>query len=200
MDSTLSDLVDRFRAGDRDAGDELYQRYAGEMLNLVRRRLSSSRNRAAIDSRDVLQDGFKSFFSAIQKPTFDPRRFSIGGLLNTIVSRKAFAHLRRRYPENITPDDVDLRQEVTAALVDAQFSEPEMDATVRELEATLLEEFTEKERLVLEHFLDPWSDASPESIAAVCHRSIRTVREVIDRFIRRLRQLAAQGSDSRGAE
>lgn len=47
-------LVERLRAGDRAAGDELFRRYRDEMLFAIRARLGT-RLRGAMESEDVLQ-------------------------------------------------------------------------------------------------------------------------------------------------
>jgi DNA-directed RNA polymerase specialized sigma24 family protein len=53
-DSVGRALVERLRAGDRAAGDELFRRYHDEMLFAIRARLGT-RLRGAMESEDVLQ-------------------------------------------------------------------------------------------------------------------------------------------------
>jgi RNA polymerase sigma factor (sigma-70 family) len=189
MDSAEGELLNRFRGGDEDAARELFDRFSGEMMNLVRRRLMGSRNRTSLDSEGILQEGFRSFFSAIKKPTFDTNRANLAALLNTIVSRKVCLHLRRKYPASMTAVEIEAVRDVTTALLDARLSEPEMEAALWELVSAVLEEFTDRERLILELYIYPWKDLSIPEIAKICRRSIKTVSGVIDNFIKLLRSM-----------
>jgi RNA polymerase sigma factor (sigma-70 family) len=187
----VNDLVIRFRNGDEAAARELYDRFAGEMRNLVCRQLARSRARAVHDSEGVLQSAFRSFFSAINKPAFDPTRSSIGGLLNRIVYRKACRTLRRKCPDAYAPEDIEVVRDTTATLLDAGLSEPEVEAAMREAVGVVLAEFTDREREVLERYLDPWAEQSIDEIAKACRKSHRTVTDVIAQFTARLQALAA---------
>jgi RNA polymerase sigma factor (sigma-70 family) len=197
MDPVEGELLTQFRAGDEDAARELFDRFSGEMMNLVRRRLSGLRRRTGLDSEGILQEGFRSFFSAIKKPTFDPERASLGALLNTIVSRKVCLHLRRKYPPSVAAGEIGAVRDVTAALLDADLSEPEMAAALWEAVSTTLEEFTDRERLVLELYLDPWNEASAQDIARLRRTTTKSVNQTIAHFTDQLRRLLAEDGGTR---
>jgi len=90
-------------------------------------------------------------------------------LLATIVSRKAFIKLRRKYPLNYAPEDIGVIKEATAALLDADLSEQEVEADLSEKVATILSDLTKREREVVKLFLDRQQERSLQEIAKACH-------------------------------
>ena len=85
-------LIQKIRAGDSGAWDQLIARYEGRLLAFVDRRLH---DRAA--SEDVVQETFVGFLNSL--PNFDDRR-ELQTYLFTIASHKLTDHLRRlgRHP------------------------------------------------------------------------------------------------------
>src|SRR6184192_3790768 len=81
-------LIQKIRAGDAGAWDQLIARYEGRLLAFVDRRL---RDRAA--SEDVVQETFVGFLNSL--PNFDEKR-ELQTYLFTIASHKLTDHLRRR--------------------------------------------------------------------------------------------------------
>jgi RNA polymerase sigma factor (sigma-70 family) len=74
MDSEqTSNLVAQWRAGDQQAAAALYQRYAGQLVAMVRRRLSASLARR-IDPEDVIQSVYWCFFAHSREGQYDVRR------------------------------------------------------------------------------------------------------------------------------
>ena len=65
MDEVSIELVNRWRAGDQRAADELFERYAGRLLALARTRLAGKVARR-LDAEDVLQSAYRSFFSGVR--------------------------------------------------------------------------------------------------------------------------------------
>ena len=80
-------LVDRIRAGEPAAWNELINRFEGRLLAFVESRL---RNRAA--SEDVVQETFIGFLTSI--PNYDVAR-PLEGYLFSIAAHKLTDHLRR---------------------------------------------------------------------------------------------------------
>jgi RNA polymerase sigma-70 factor, ECF subfamily len=182
VDRSLDELLERFRSGDERAAAELFDRFAERMLALVRRQLSGTSHRAAFDSEGIVQEGFRSFFSAVRKPHFDPHKGSIGGLLARIVLRKAQTKVRRKHPESLAPDVADAAGAMVSLLAGG-LTEQEIEVTLREQVSHVLKGFTERERTIVESFLDPCADRSIADVARACRRSLTTVEDVIDRFI-----------------
>lgn len=87
--STQSDrlLVERVRAGESQAWDELIARFEGRLLAFVE---SRTRNRASAE--DVVQESFIGFLTSL--PNFDVRR-PLEGYLFSIAAHKLTDHLRR---------------------------------------------------------------------------------------------------------
>jgi RNA polymerase sigma-70 factor (ECF subfamily) len=81
-------LIQRIRAGDSGAWDQLIARYEGRLIAFVDRRLH---DRAA--SEDVVQETFVGFLNSL--PNFDDRR-ELQTYLFTIASHKLTDHLRRQ--------------------------------------------------------------------------------------------------------
>jgi len=80
-------LVQRVRAGEADAWQELIARFEGRLLAFVEHR---TRNRAAAE--DVVQEAFVGFLTSL--PNYDPRR-SLESWLFSIAAHKLTDHLRR---------------------------------------------------------------------------------------------------------
>src|SRR5437868_15149336 len=80
-------LVQRIRANDPTAWNELFKRYQGRLGAYVRRRL---RDHAAVD--DVVQNTFVGFHNSL--PNYDDRR-DLQTWLFTIASHKVTDQLRR---------------------------------------------------------------------------------------------------------
>ncbi len=80
-------LIERIRAGDSDAWNDLISRYEGRLLAFVESRLT---NRAA--SEDIVQEAFIGFLNSL--PNFDGQR-SLESYLFSICAYKLTDHLRR---------------------------------------------------------------------------------------------------------
>jgi len=80
-------LVQRVRAGEADAWQELIARFEGRLLAFVAHR---TRNRAAAE--DVVQETFIGFLTSL--PNYDTRR-SLESYLFSIAAHKLTDHLRR---------------------------------------------------------------------------------------------------------
>jgi RNA polymerase sigma-70 factor (ECF subfamily) len=81
-------LIDRIRAGEADAWDELIGRFEGRLLAFVEIRL---RDRNA--SEDVVQETFIGFLTSL--PNYDARR-PLESYLFSIAAHKLTDHLRRQ--------------------------------------------------------------------------------------------------------
>jgi RNA polymerase sigma-70 factor (ECF subfamily) len=80
-------LVQRVRAGEADAWQELIARFEGRLLAFVEHR---TRNRSAAE--DVVQESFIGFLTSL--PNYDTRR-SLESYLFSIAAHKLTDHLRR---------------------------------------------------------------------------------------------------------
>ncbi|MCA9249127.1 MAG: sigma-70 family RNA polymerase sigma factor [Planctomycetales bacterium] len=95
-EQVLNELIQRAAAGDERAATDLVREYEPELRRFVRYRLTQPRIRALIDSIDVTQSVFASFFIALAEG-----RLEIAGpgqlvkLLTTMATNKLHDHHRR---------------------------------------------------------------------------------------------------------
>jgi DNA-directed RNA polymerase specialized sigma24 family protein len=187
----MRELVERFRRGDEHAATELHDRFVRGMIAKVRYMLLQADNRGAIDSEGIVQEAFRSFFSAVLKPAFDPDKGKVGGYLAAIVANKVRARLRRRQPRGVDPEGLSAITDAAVAFAAGNLTEPEVEATLSETVADLFEDATPKEIEVLKLFLDVDDERSRAELAKATRRSLTSVGDVIDRFTERLRERAA---------
>jgi DNA-directed RNA polymerase specialized sigma24 family protein len=69
VDDSSAHLVERWRAGDQQAATALFQRYAEQLLALVRKRLAPSLA-PRLDPEDVVQSAYRSFFTGTRNGRF----------------------------------------------------------------------------------------------------------------------------------
>lgn len=88
-------LLERWRAGDARAAGTLFDRYAQRLIALARSRLPT-RLAPRVDSEDVVQSAYRSFFAAAREGRYDVQQ---GGdlwqLLVTITLHKLYHQVER---------------------------------------------------------------------------------------------------------
>lgn len=95
-DSSVSRLFAEMRAGDRAAGEKLWQAYLPRLLALARRTLGS-RASGFIDAEDAVQSAFASFWRRTERGEFpaDIDRNELWRLLAVFTRRRALRHVQR---------------------------------------------------------------------------------------------------------
>jgi RNA polymerase sigma-70 factor (ECF subfamily) len=68
---SFRDLIDRIRAGDQQASEELVRRYLPQIRVVVRTRLTDPRLRRLVDSLDICQSVLLSFFKRAQQGQYE---------------------------------------------------------------------------------------------------------------------------------
>ena len=92
-------LLHRIRNGDEEASQEAFERYADQLLGLVRSRLPTKLGRR-IDPEDVLQSAYRSFFVRAQDGHYKLRRAGdLGRLLAAITMNKLGRQIERHSAE-----------------------------------------------------------------------------------------------------
>lgn len=191
----LVSLIERYRKGDQEAASELFHAFSGQMAALASRMVREHFSKSAIDVEGIVNSGFRSFFSAVLKPSFDSRAGQIGGLLATIVSRKALVRLRRKYPTTLEPDDFQCAVDVFAKQSLGDLSDLELTYDMREVIAPVIADLTEKEQRLLIAMLDPSDERSIDEIAIDHKSSLITAHNLFDSVQAQLRaQLIAKGA------
>ena len=95
VDESVSQWIERLRAGDEPAAAELWQRYYGRLVRLACKKLGAARRRAA-DEEDIALSAFHSFCQRARENRFPELRDrnDLWHLLVRITERKAFDQLR----------------------------------------------------------------------------------------------------------
>src|SRR5262245_60587 len=93
--TSVTQWIDRLKAGDPDAAQKLWERYFRRLVGLARKKLRSAPRRAA-DEEDVALSAFDSFCRNAEQGRFPQLldRDSLWRLLVVFTARKS-AHLRR---------------------------------------------------------------------------------------------------------
>jgi RNA polymerase sigma-70 factor (ECF subfamily) len=190
--------LERFRAGDATAANEVFERFARQLIILARRQLDPLL-RAKVDPEDVVQSVYKSFFFRYSDGNLTACNWdSLWGLLTLITLRKCADH-----SEYYRAERRDAAREVTGAAKPGG-PLPWQQAIAREptpLQASLLAETVEQlfrsldedERPIAEMSLQGYTAAE---ISAQLGRAERTVRRVRERIRRRLERQQQEGARS----
>jgi RNA polymerase sigma-70 factor (ECF subfamily) len=84
---SFAEFLARLQARDDGAAQELFERFAGQLIALARRRVTGLEHK--IDPESVVQSAYKSFFHRADKGKFELGGWdSLWGLLTVITLRK----------------------------------------------------------------------------------------------------------------
>jgi RNA polymerase sigma factor (sigma-70 family) len=183
MSSELSfrELLDRVRAGDRQAASELATRYEEQIRRRIRLYLGDGdRLRALVDSADIFQSVFSKFFAQLLKGNFDLRE---PGQLLALLGRMA----RNRVADKARGAEGKWPGAPPEALKQvADGDDPGNLLAVRDLLGRVWECFNDEERRLAEERADgrTW-----EEMGAARGVSADAVRKQLDRASKRAREL-----------
>jgi RNA polymerase sigma-70 factor (ECF subfamily) len=177
--------MDRVRAGEAGAYEELLARYGDEVRAAVRRRLHD-RLRTQYDSLDFVQDVWASFLA------LEPGRYrfadqdALVGFLCRVARNKVVEVFRRRFAtrrSDVTREEpYPPEGEGSRDGVPGPDPTPSQFAVAGERYADLMRRLPEGQRAVLERLRDGHTH---EEVAAMLNVSVRTV----ERIVRRLKDL-----------
>jgi RNA polymerase sigma factor (sigma-70 family) len=116
-DSTFRDLIDRARAGDNRAAEELMRNYGPAIRLVVRRRLKDPSLRRLLDTSDIYNSSLSTFFFRLRQGEFKLERpDDLMNLLATMAHNKICNHAeqqkaarrdhRRNHPDGEVVDQV----------------------------------------------------------------------------------------------
>jgi RNA polymerase sigma-70 factor (ECF subfamily) len=179
--------MERIKAGDNDAGTELFERFARRLFGLVRIKLDT-RLRAKVDPLDVVDSAFRTFFRRHKEGEFHFDGWKkVWALLACITVRKC-ARLRRQFTEGSVHEGPLLEGET---LPDRFSREPDPVevVTASELMEALLRGLDERDRAIIEL---RFQEIPPHEISRQLDRPLRTVHRVLARVKQRLQRLADQ--------
>lgn len=194
IDSESLVLLNRWKAGDRQAAEEIFTRYVQRLTALARMRLSERMQRR-VDADDVVQSTYRTFFRHARSGRYELKQSGdLWRLLAAITIRKSLGQVEYHQAEKRSID-----REVEWPNDDSSLLPPQLiarDPTAEEA-VTLTDEvqafmctLTPLERKVLELRLQ---DHSSQSIAEEVEYSPRTVR----RTLRRLKSLLVERMQKR---
>lgn len=116
--SDISTLMQRVRSGDNDAAQQLWERYAEQIVEVARRSLKNSSKRVQ-DEEDVAMIAFKSLLSGITAGRFSEldHRDQLWRLIMVITTRKAAAviekdHRQKRGGGDVRGDSAVMQREI----------------------------------------------------------------------------------------
>jgi RNA polymerase sigma-70 factor (ECF subfamily) len=179
---SFHDFLARLRARDGDAARELFRRFTGQLITLARRRLDGPL-RHKVDSEDVVQSTYKSFFRRYGEGELDFANWnSLWGLLTLITLRKcadrvAYHLAERRDAAREAPAPPD--SQVGALPCEALGREPTPDeaAVLAETVERLFAGLDADERPIVELSLQGHSTREISEQLDVPERTVRRVRE-----------------------
>ena len=112
-------MVDRLKAGDREAQKELYDRFAGHLMSLCQRYMGGRE-----EAEDLLHDSFLRIFKAVRG--FEWRgEGSLRGWMDRVAVNLCIEHLRHRTAKGACEELCESADEPTIELLDC-FSSTEL--------------------------------------------------------------------------
>lgn len=179
-DDWSGNLLERWRRGDQAAAEELFHRYAGQLVALTRNRLAQKIARR-VDAEDVVQSVYRSFFNDARDGRFELKR--AGDLWRLLVTI-TLAKLRNQVKHNQRARRAVMREKAFGSedslleLLAASRTPSALEAVALadELEG-LLRRLQPLHRQVVEWRLQ---GHSLEEISALVDRSERTVYRILE--------------------
>jgi RNA polymerase sigma-70 factor (ECF subfamily) len=195
LEQSFTDLMARLQAGDDAAARQLFERFKARLMTQARDHLGK-RLAGKVDSEDVLQSVFTSFFVRHREGQFELDSWTdLWGLLTTITLRKCINRV-----EHFRAGCRDVEREVSLqalggpnasslAILDREPS-PLEAAILTETIEQLLRDYDAVDRQVIQLVLQGYT--IEEISARVVGRSERTVRRLRKFFQRRLERMRSK--------
>lgn len=143
-------FVDRIRAGDEAAAEELVRRFEPLIRREVRMHLEDSRLVRSLDSMDISQSVLASFFVRAAAGEYDlDQPHQLIRLLITMARNKLASQARRQFRQKRDARRVDLRDDDLGHLPDQQDT-PSQQLSVKEQLDAICRKLTEDERRISE--------------------------------------------------
>jgi RNA polymerase sigma-70 factor (ECF subfamily) len=188
MDNPSADLVARWREGDEQAAQVLFQRYAERLLALARSRLSAKLARH-LDPEDVVQSACRSFFIGARNGRYVLQRSGDLWRLLVAITLHKLQHQIERLSAGKRAVDRERHPESgptgLAAQAVAREPTPAEAAALADTLELLLHGLDAVPCLMVQMRLEGYTI---DEIAAAVRRSERTVRRILDGVKQRLEQ------------
>ena len=184
VDDQSANLLDRWRGGDQQAAEALFQRYVQRLIAVARSRLSTKLSRR-IDAEDVIQSAYRSFFLGVRDGRYlferggDLWRLLVAITLHKLQHQVEVHTAGKRSIKRERPiDGGDVLAGIDTERLTREPSPLEAAAVIDELER-IMRDLEPLYRRMVELRLQ---GHSLEEIAADTKRSERTVRRVFERI------------------
>ena len=192
MSDSFAEFLARLQARDDTAAQEIFERFAGQLIALARRRFATGLGHK-VDPESVVQSAYKSFFQRYVEGKFEIGGWdSLWGLLTVITVRKCAQRAQYYRAECRDP-----AREVSAPPTEAGASwreplgrEPtplevaELAETVEQLFAAMSEE----DRPVLELSLQGYTTREISERLGRAERTVRLLREGVRKRLERMQR------------
>jgi RNA polymerase sigma-70 factor (ECF subfamily) len=192
MSDSFAEFLVRLRGGDDAAAQELFGRFARQLISLALRHITTGL-RHKVDPEDVVQSVYKSFFRRYGDGNLDVVNWnSLWGLLTLITARKCAERVAYHRAEC---RDAAREASAPATEAGASWQEPfgreptpleaaELTETVERLFAAMSEE----DRPVLELSLQGYSTREISERLGRAERTVRLLREGLRKRLERMQQ------------
>jgi RNA polymerase sigma-70 factor (ECF subfamily) len=177
---SFADLMARLRAGDPEAAQQVFQRFARRLIGLAGTRLDGLL-RQKVDPDDVMQSAFRSFFSRQADGQFELQSWdSLWALLAVITIRKC-----GRVSERYYSAARDVNREVAAGEDDETGEDPlclsreptpAEAAILADMVESLMRLLSSRDRQIVSLSLQGYT---PQEVGEKIGRSERTVQRVL---------------------
>jgi RNA polymerase sigma-70 factor (ECF subfamily) len=190
---SFADLMDRLRSGEDAAAREVFERFARRLAALARRRYGAAL-RHRLDSEEVVQSAYKSFFLRHREGKLRVESWDgLWGLLTLITLRKCSDRA-----EYFRAGKRDMRREVIAEAgpgegdswregIDREPT-PHEAAVLRETVEQLLRELPESQRPIVQMSLQGYTAQEISQQLGRAERSVRRLREQVRLKLERLQE------------
>jgi RNA polymerase sigma-70 factor (ECF subfamily) len=189
-DRSFQELMVRLRAGSPDAAARVFDRFAGRLIALARRRLDGPL-RAKLDAEDVLQSVYRSFFRRCDRGEFHLDGWDgLWSLLVLLTVRKCgrqaehYRAARRDVRREDTPVPPGLGGDAWEAT--GREPTPEEAVVLAETVESLLRGLDGRDRAIVTLSLQGYTVAE---VSDEIGRTQRTVQRVLERVRKRLERL-----------
>jgi RNA polymerase sigma-70 factor (ECF subfamily) len=192
MNDSFAEFLARLQARDDTAAQELFERFAGRLIALARRRFAAGLKHK-VDPESVVQSAYRSFFQRYDQGKFELGGWdSLWGLLTVITVRKCAQRAAYYRAESRDP-----AREVSAPPTEEGASWPEpigrepTPLEVVELTETMEQLFaamSEEDRPVLELCLQGYTTREISEQLGRAERTVRLLREGVRKRLERMQQ------------
>jgi RNA polymerase sigma-70 factor (ECF subfamily) len=197
-ESSFEHLMTRLNAGDQEAADLIFRRYANRLIGLARMHLDGVIRRK-VDPEDVVQSVFRSFFQRNAHGNWNLDDWdSLWSMLTVITVRKCghrIGHFRARRRDIQREVAMQKKSDQSSSGWQAIAREPTPDEAARLSETVeqLMRELDERDRPVLSLSLQGYTIAE---ISAETGRTERTIYRAMERIKQRLIEMRAEDEEA----